>query len=283
MGARYYGSTMGRFMSPDPSGLAFASIANPQSLNLYSYVLNNPLINTDPTGMECVWDDGSYDSEDDEDTGSVGQCQGQGGTWIELGQNGNWSGNGNGNLQQAVSNIQSGYWNAVGVVGANGATNYTFYNQGVVSATDTGGWLTAYQYSASFNGNSTVINPSSASPYGTQADPGGQLGAAYFSKAQPLSLDPNDQTQRIQQLANGIDFAATHPFGRDLTESCQGYSEFMGDTLLALSGPAGVEGMTARAGYQSAAAASATSAGAYASAGSSALGFGGPVCKALFH
>jgi RHS repeat-associated protein len=54
-GARYYGSSMSRFMSPDPSGLSFADPENPQSLNLYSYVRNNPLTNTDPTGMECVW------------------------------------------------------------------------------------------------------------------------------------------------------------------------------------------------------------------------------------
>ena len=60
-GARHYSSTMGRFMSPDPSGLYFVDPTNPQSLNLYSYVLNNPLINTDPDGKECVWDDGSYD------------------------------------------------------------------------------------------------------------------------------------------------------------------------------------------------------------------------------
>ena len=50
-GARYYGSNMGRFMSPDPSGLVFASFANPQSLNLYSYAQNNPLIYTDRQGL----------------------------------------------------------------------------------------------------------------------------------------------------------------------------------------------------------------------------------------
>jgi hypothetical protein len=52
---------------------------------LYSYVLNNPLINTDPTGMECVWDDGSYDSNDDPDTGSKKQCEGgnMGGHWVD--------------------------------------------------------------------------------------------------------------------------------------------------------------------------------------------------------
>ena len=59
--ARYYSSATGRFTSPDPSGLYYADPNNPQSLNLYSYVLNNPLINIDPSGEECVWDDGSFD------------------------------------------------------------------------------------------------------------------------------------------------------------------------------------------------------------------------------
>ena len=55
-GARYYNSTMGRFMSPDPSGLSYADPNNPQSLNLYSYVLNNPLTNVDPTGLALHYD-----------------------------------------------------------------------------------------------------------------------------------------------------------------------------------------------------------------------------------
>jgi RHS repeat-associated protein len=63
-GARYYGSSMGRFMSPDDG--SDQDITNPQSLNLYSYVQNNPLTNTDPDGHTCqtnssdgnVYDDG---------------------------------------------------------------------------------------------------------------------------------------------------------------------------------------------------------------------------------
>jgi len=51
-GARYFGSTMGRFLSPDPVG---GSLLSPQSLNRYAYVLNNPLRNTDPTGLDCVY------------------------------------------------------------------------------------------------------------------------------------------------------------------------------------------------------------------------------------
>jgi RHS repeat-associated protein len=57
-GARYYASTMGRFTSPDPSGLAYADPTNPQSFNLYSYVLNNPLVNIDPDGLKCFQVDG---------------------------------------------------------------------------------------------------------------------------------------------------------------------------------------------------------------------------------
>jgi RHS repeat-associated protein len=52
-GARYYASSMGRFSSPDPSQLYYADPSNPQSFNLYSYVLNNPLVNVDPDGLKC--------------------------------------------------------------------------------------------------------------------------------------------------------------------------------------------------------------------------------------
>lgn len=48
-GARYYGSTLGRFTSPDPP-LLDQHIADPQSWNLYAYARNNPLSYIDPTG-----------------------------------------------------------------------------------------------------------------------------------------------------------------------------------------------------------------------------------------
>jgi RHS repeat-associated protein len=53
-GARYYGSSMGRFMTPDWSSVAtavpYADFGNPQSLNLYSYTKNNPTTLRDPNG-----------------------------------------------------------------------------------------------------------------------------------------------------------------------------------------------------------------------------------------
>jgi RHS repeat-associated protein len=62
MGARYYDAALGRFISADT---IIASLANPQSLNRYSYVYNNPINGTDPTGHY------SCDVENE-----YGQCQG---------------------------------------------------------------------------------------------------------------------------------------------------------------------------------------------------------------
>ena len=53
-GARYYSSAMGRWMSPDWSAkeepLPYSQLGDPQSLNLYAYVFNNPITGVDPTG-----------------------------------------------------------------------------------------------------------------------------------------------------------------------------------------------------------------------------------------
>ena len=71
--ARYYSSAQGRFTSPDESKggglfdpltglsaetigpLPYADISDPQTLNKYAYVRNNPLRYVDPTG-HCIWD-----------------------------------------------------------------------------------------------------------------------------------------------------------------------------------------------------------------------------------
>lgn len=56
---RQYSSSVERWMTPDPAGLAAVDPTNPQSWNRYAYVLNNPLALVDPSGLcdvDGVWD-----------------------------------------------------------------------------------------------------------------------------------------------------------------------------------------------------------------------------------
>jgi RHS repeat-associated protein len=58
--AREYHPTWGRWLNPDPAGLAAVDPSNPQSWNRYAYVTNNPLALTDPTGLDdCQPNDGA--------------------------------------------------------------------------------------------------------------------------------------------------------------------------------------------------------------------------------
>jgi RHS repeat-associated protein len=58
-GARYFSSAQGRFTSPDwsakPEPIPYTDSKDPQSLNLYAYVRNNPLKNRDLDGHWCVF------------------------------------------------------------------------------------------------------------------------------------------------------------------------------------------------------------------------------------
>jgi RHS repeat-associated protein len=49
--ARELPPTQGRWVSPDPAGLAAVNFTNPQSFNRYAYVGNTPMNATDPVGL----------------------------------------------------------------------------------------------------------------------------------------------------------------------------------------------------------------------------------------
>ena len=49
MNGRAYDYNLGRFLLADP---VMQSPSNSQSLNSYSYIMNNPLAGTDPLGMQ---------------------------------------------------------------------------------------------------------------------------------------------------------------------------------------------------------------------------------------
>lgn len=81
--ARYFGSSMGRFMSPDPSGLLAQKPEDPQSWNLYAYARNNPLIYLDPTGLDCVYaNDAGNGVESIDHNSNSGECGNSGGSWV---------------------------------------------------------------------------------------------------------------------------------------------------------------------------------------------------------
>lgn len=102
---RHYSSRQGRLMQPDPYNLG-AVTANPQSWNGYAYVMNNPLRGIDPLGLNCVWDDGSYDASDDPVTGTMSGCTSQGGTWFDE-ITGDWSPGANATLAGEIAAMQA--------------------------------------------------------------------------------------------------------------------------------------------------------------------------------
>jgi RHS repeat-associated protein len=139
---RQYRSSQGRWLSPDPSGLAAVDPANPQSWNRYAYVLNNPLSLIDPTGLDCVFlnDAGTSGEEIEKDNDpSIGEsglsasdwCGGQGGYYIpgSIPDLSYVSVNADNGLVSAYSNAW-GYpaWSVAGAAGSNpwGAWTQTF-------------------------------------------------------------------------------------------------------------------------------------------------------------
>jgi RHS repeat-associated protein len=67
---RYYEPNLGRWMTPDPLSLGVTDPSNPQSFNLYSYVINDPTTLNDPLGL-CDCEGGG--------AGFLGGCGGGGG------------------------------------------------------------------------------------------------------------------------------------------------------------------------------------------------------------
>ena len=75
---RNYSFQQGRWLSPDLYDGSY-DLSNPQSLNRYAYVLNNPLSLIDPTGQDCYTIGGDTWAVDSGD-GSVSSGSDSGGT-----------------------------------------------------------------------------------------------------------------------------------------------------------------------------------------------------------
>jgi RHS repeat-associated protein len=101
-GARYLSSAQGRFTSPDwsanPQPVPFANPSDPQSLNLYSYVRNNPLKNRDLDGHFCLFGFGNTCNATPASTAAQGSAGGTGAQLLNDGVR-------RGQYQQAASRL----------------------------------------------------------------------------------------------------------------------------------------------------------------------------------
>ncbi len=140
-GARYYGSSMGRFMSPDwgsvmgdsiPDPVPYADFTNPQSLNLYTYGYNNPLSNKDADGHDVSICDNNNNCHTVSNEDYQKAQQGNNGSLNvpslnQVGMNGNGSG------QFNATNITDANGNSVGTATyvSNGGADYYANRTGI--------------------------------------------------------------------------------------------------------------------------------------------------------
>ena len=169
-GARYYGSTFGRFISPDDGSDQDPS--DPQSWNLYSYVQNNPLTNTDPDGHDCVTQTRSSSATEDVSV-STGGCTG---------------GAGNGTTQTYVDGTvklsdvhagQDGHSIDIGYTDSSG--NSGVYNASSAPTPDNPGIALGYQRSGfnTLSGTNRVFNQIGGAIFNAETFfMGGMLGGA---------------------------------------------------------------------------------------------------------
>ena len=128
---REYHPVWGRWLNPDPAGLAAVDPSNPQSWNRYAYVRNNPLALVDPYGYDCAYlKQGAIDIDHVDTNTNFVDCTKNGGYWV--------SGQVNEVTLTSSGDLQFGYsgW------GANGAFQNITYNSYLGPNTDNS-WLSA--------------------------------------------------------------------------------------------------------------------------------------------
>jgi RHS repeat-associated protein len=74
---RQQSPSQGRWLAPDPAGMAAVDMTNPQTWNRYAYVGNNPLNATDPLGLYLI--QCRYDGDSNCDDDGLGAGDGSGG------------------------------------------------------------------------------------------------------------------------------------------------------------------------------------------------------------
>jgi RHS repeat-associated protein len=120
---RELSQTQGRWISPDPTGLAAVNPGNPQSWNRYAYVVNNPLRNVDPLGLDyCTDIEGNVISDEDGGDNNI-NCADAGGTW-------NISSNTEGDSSDTLDPVETYISTINGVLWFNGQIKFETFGWG---------------------------------------------------------------------------------------------------------------------------------------------------------
>jgi len=166
MEARYYGSSMGRFMSPDPI-LSSGHDDDPQTWNKYAYARNNPLRYSDPTGLDFSLGCG---------TNNGTTCQG-GNTYYKDG-NGNYQetlihSGANGSLSDQSGNSYTANVSGSGVTfSGNGGSNVagTFVNGTAATTINGSGALSGFTFNFTYSEVKSGISAGGTFSYGGTPD-----------------------------------------------------------------------------------------------------------------
>jgi RHS repeat-associated protein len=230
--ARYDVNHLGRFLSADPFGLAVANVSDPQTLNLYTYVRNNPIGLIDPTGTidgdGCDFWYGCMGF-----WGQGGGGPGFGSGWDDPGMFGgnfsqpNMCQGPNCQLQQLEQETTNQYYSSV-----TGIPLYeiTFMGTGN-SATQIVNWFWQAAYTAGFDslGNWSEWSPDQGgylpyigfgSPWWAGGTPPGPIYVpkpefinVYLSPYQRYFNDMSPDDRRLYQLSLSVDWSTSHPIG----------------------------------------------------------------------
>jgi RHS repeat-associated protein len=204
-GARYMSSAQGRFTSPDDP-FNDQDPSDPQSWNLYSYVRNNPLINVDPTGEDCVATSGQTDNSITVSVARGGEeksCTKSGGTFV----------NGTvdvGSIKYYGTSLDFGYSGPNGEAGAfskNLSPAPDALSPDVASALHTAGTRAGRDISTSaiiIGGLAAGVGSTYAAPVAIDAFSAYRAMAAWQAAVAVLKALPKDQYRLVQQWVGQI-------------------------------------------------------------------------------
>ncbi len=212
-GARYYGSNMGRFVSPDPVFFQASMLTDPQRLNLYSYVRNRPLTLIDPKGeaIELTGDEEERKKQLQALKDAVGK---QAGAYLYENKVETTDANGNKTTSYYVgvyTNGPNGKGSAFGNINSVSNAIGNIISDSRVAALDLGpaGTTVRDQY-----GNSAVIGAIPNSPGATYVGQDGRMHVTLLdtSSTSPGQLPPNYMSNwKAGSVDEGI--LAGHEFG----------------------------------------------------------------------